>query len=191
MAARRCSPPDSVASSRCANGSRPTSRERLRDALRHRRRRPRPSRPRCANRPSSTVSRSDALRRRVRILRQEPEARGDLAARERARCRGRRAAPRRAAGARKPGECAQQQRLAGAIATEQRDEFAGARSCSRDASTSTRPRHRDAQLRGFEQRRVHWLRSSGSRAPSPRRRDIVERLRHLEGAARRPRDGRP
>ena len=91
----------------------------------------------CANRPSNTVSRSDALGRRVRILRQEPQARGDLTARQ---SRDVAAFEPHLAGAGRAqsGQRAQQQRLARAIAAQQRDELPGADRAVR-SSTSIRP----------------------------------------------------
>ena len=113
------------------------------------------------------------------ILRQEPQPhrylatgdRGDVAAVDAHETCGRRAQAR---------QRAQQQGFSGAIATQQRDEFAGADGAVERVDENPAG-DCDAQLRGFEHGAHSRIQRISSAVESPTT-TSVERLRHLEGA---------
>ena len=146
MAARRCSPPDRVPSSRSANDSSPTS--------------PSACATRCASAASASPRNRDAQTARARFRATTPgEQRPDPAAgirgagRSRARQRlpmswpSTRTVPPRGA---QPRQRAQQQGFSGSVATQQRDEFSGRGPCSRTFDERAAG-NRHAELCGFEQ----------------------------------------
>ena len=179
MAARRCSPPDNVPSSRCASAS-------SADVARAPATRVVSSAARCiSQKPEMREAaeqhglREQSLRRRIRILRQEAEPRGDLAARERVdvaavelhrRRRRARAIPRACATAATcPRHCHRAMR---------RTLRRGSRSRTRRRARVPAPPR--ASCAGFEQRRGHRLRPADFEGGRSADRDFVEGFRHLE-----------